>query len=94
MTRELFAKMLGAIEGVEQSEGRYVVGEGRRLELLYRAGSGAPAPLPRVREIQMNDGFVTVTTEDGTWYLPYETMAGVKTIERGAAVAPRTGFTR
>jgi hypothetical protein len=94
MNRELRAKMLGSVEGLERREGGFAVAEGRRLELLQRGASGGAAPLPRVREVHLEEGWAAVITEDGTWLLPYEVITGVKISDRGSAAGPRTGFLR
>src|SRR5688572_12738024 len=94
MTRELLAKMLASIEELERSEDRFTVPEGRKLELIQRGGSGAGSPVPRVREVQLQDGYLSIVTEDGTWLLPYEGVGGVKISERSSAAAPKTGFHR
>jgi hypothetical protein len=94
MTRELLTKMLASIEGLERDEDRYVVSENRRLELIQRGGSGSGSPLPKVREVRLHDEYVSVITQDGTWLLPIESIAGLKVSDRGETTPSRTGFLR
>ena len=50
--------------------------------------------LPRAAVLRQRAWPESIVTEEGTWMLPYEGVAGLKISERSSATAPKTGFLR
>ena len=90
--RDLLRKMLESQPDVEQRGDDFIPREAVSLELLVRAGGGAPAPLSRVESIALHDDFVTVRSAEAATLLPYAVIVGLRVIQHAKARGP--GFTR
>ena len=85
--------LLGACDHlkVDKKSGVYTVESDAVLDVLLQAGNSGPAPLSRVSEISLSDGFVKVKTDGFYYLLPCEVVMGLKWAQKESR-SSRTGF--
>lgn len=95
MNRDLLAKMLASVDGLErEGDHDYRVSETRAVELMQRGAVGGAVTLPRAERVRLEEGYVALETREGTFLLPYAEVVGLKIGERGGAAGACTGFLR
>ena len=93
MDQKQLEGLLGACDHIEADKktGVYIVGSGASVDVLLQAGNSGPAPLSRVSELSLMDGFVKVKTDDFYYVVPSEVVLGLKWAQKESR-ASRTGF--
>lgn len=92
MDRTLFLEMLKSRAELSVQGDEYSPQEGAGLDLLLRAESGALTTLSRVKTLRVGAKFVSAETEDASWVLGFESLAGLKVLRKGEGSGRRTGF--
>ena len=92
MLREVLVSMLDACDGAEGKGETYEINESVTCAILTQAGSSGPAPINKVNGLTLSDVFVIVSSEDSSYYLPYENVVGLKVTTKGETKTGRTGF--
>lgn len=87
----LLRAMLGARPELTAEGDVFTVADGADVELLLTT-QGGHVPLTRVEQIALGASFLTVSTQDADYLLPFERIAGLKVTRRKAEA--RTGFRR
>lgn len=84
--------MLTSRAELSASDAIFTAAEGGQLSLLLQPASGGPVPLPRLKSVELGDAFLTATTEEATYCLPYSHVVGIKVTRKGDKGPSRTGF--
>ncbi len=92
MDQKQLEGLLGACEHLKgNKKGVYTVEADAVLDLLLQSGNSGPAPLSRVSEISVKDGFVKVKTDDFFYVVPTDVVLGLKWAQKESR-SSRTGF--
>ena len=92
MSPELLESMLSATPRLSGEKGKYKADEGVKISVVYAAAHGAPASVPEINTIEVQDGFIRIAHEGGrTTLLALERIIGMSAHELGVA-STRTGF--
>lgn len=92
MTRDLLNTILAdRTETFEPAKGAIIAcKEAAEVQVIIATG-GAPTPIPKVRELQLADGYLVVHTRTDSYYLTYESVLAIK-VTHSKGDVPRTGF--
>lgn len=94
MNRDQLTTLLQAQSDLTRDADTFSVNEEAQVSMLLASQSGGPAPLNRVTDITLAEGWVEVRTEEDRYCLPYDLLVGIKIRNRKeAARASRAGFT-
>lgn len=92
MEKSLLAAMLNARPEFAQQDDAWHVQGDARIELLLSSHAGH-VPLTRVKHINLSADYLSVSTADADYLLPFERVAGIK-VDTQAKTEARTGFRR
>lgn len=92
MDRTVLKAMLDARPELSASAVTYTAAERGQLSLLLLPATGGPVPLARIRSVELGDAFVTATTDEAIYCLPYAHIVGIKVASKSDKTPSRTGF--
>jgi hypothetical protein len=90
--KDLLTAMLAARAEFAADGDVHTVQGDARVELLLSTHAGH-LPLTRVKQVHLGAAFLSVSTADADYLLPYDRVAGLK-IDTQAKTEARTGFRR
>ena len=91
MKRDELLGLLEACPVLSKKKTVFTTNETATLDLLLKAGNSGPAPISRVKSLDIGDNFVQVASEESVYMFPHDVVFGLKWKDREQR-ASRTGF--